>query len=249
MFKRFATILALALVLCTGCGRPKTQSASDGAVSKFRTTALPVPPPAPDVEPIKVEIGGAQRNVQSVLNAARASDAPIAAQAVPALTEADARLTTATALAEDLSRLIAESERIHASIAKITQGDLSRLADACKTDGASASKQIEVLERENQKLRDEELNSAKRRLYGLGIILLLAGAGGVVSMFMLGFTPGILIAKIAVPLGAICLALASLLQKIIWWTELSLGIGAAITLAICVWHLFWHEPPKKKPKV
>lgn len=243
---RFAAIIALALVLCTGCGRPKTIDAANGEVSKFRTTALPVPPPPPDVDPIKVEIAGAQKNVQSVLNAARASDAPIAAQAVPALTEADARLTSATVLADDLGKLIAESERIHTSIAKITQSDLNRLADACKTDGASASKQIEALERENQKLRDEELNSAKRRLYGLGIILLLAGAGGVVSMFMLGFTPGILIAKMAVPLGAICLALASMLTKIIWWTELGLVIALVITLAIGAWKLFWHEPPKKK---
>lgn len=251
------------LLLVTGCGRKKIPEVTKGnAVERFQTTALPVPPPVPDVAPVgqevtsaQTDVEAAQKSVQTVLGAARVSDAPIAAQAVVPLTTADVllssaiqKLTTATNRITALESAIVASEQNHANVQKIMQADIERLKTDCKKDNTASNKHIEILAKENQQLKDEDLASARKRLYGIGILLFVVGAGGIVSIFALGFAPGRLIAEIALPMGAICITLASLLTKIVWWTEVGLAIAAIGVIAYGTWHAFWSEPPKKTTK-
>lgn len=248
-------------MLVSGCGRPKSKAASSGdAVDSFKSSALPVPPPPPETEPLEQDVTGAQadtvsaqKNVQTVLAAARTSDAPIAVQAVPPLSSADAKLTSAivklTSATQRIAALedgIQKSEKARIEAEKIMRSDLTRLETACRDDNSESDKEIAKLQKENQELKDEDLNSAKRRLVGLGVLLLLVGAGGIVAIFMVGFKPGALVAKIAMPLGALCITLATMLQKIVWWTEVSLIVGFVLVLAYGAWHLFWHKPPVER---
>lgn len=254
---KHCAVVLLFLLAAIGCGRKKADAPS--AVSTFQTTALPVPPPIPtlvpvsnDVEGAKTDVESAQKNVQAVLSVARASDAPVAQQAVPPLSNADTQLTSAgTKLDSAIGRIgtlesaIKASEQARESNDKARLNDIKRLEQACKLDNATSEKRINTLTKENQDLKDEDLQYAKNRLRFIGVALLLLGIGGFVSIFALSFPGGKYIGMIAFPMGVCCLAIAQMLTTIVWYAEVGMVAAALIALAVGAYHLFHHDP---KPK-
>lgn len=252
-------VSALSFVLegCTG-SKPKN---SPTQLSNYATTAIPLPPETPDTTPIKEDLRGikedvsaAQGGIRSVIAVAQTSPLPAIKAAVSTLTASDARLTQATAKAD---KGTADSVLVDAHIAaikayyeqamKAKDDDNARLLKVAQDDAKTAAGSIASLSKENEDLKNEVLRSAKMRLMALGILLMVVGAGGIIAVFALSFPGGFVIAKIALPLGALLVAIANVLDKIVLGVEITLAVSAAVGLAIVAWELFKHPHPPPVP--
>lgn len=247
----------LMLTVC-GCGGKKPK---DGPtqLSNYATTAIPLPPEQPDTTPIKEDLRGikedvsaAQGGIRSVIAVAQTSPLPEIKAAIPTLTASDARLTQATAKADKgTADSLATDAHIAATVAyyqqamKVQADDNARLLTVAQDDAKAAAGSIASLSKENEDLKNEVLRSAKMRLMALGILLMVVGAGGIIAVFALSFPGGFIIAKIALPLGALLVAIANALDKIVLGVEITLAVAAAVGLAIVAWELFKHPhaPP------
>lgn len=254
---KYALTFILMITVC-GCGGKKP---NDGPtqLSNYATTAIPLPPETPDTTPIKEDLRGikedvsaAQGGIRSVIAVAQTSPLPEVKAAIPVLTASDARLTQATAKAE---KGTADSVLVDAHVAaikayyeqamKAKDDDNARLLKAAQDDAKAAAGSIASLSKENEDLKNEVLRSAKMRLMALGILLMVVGAGGIIAVFALSFPGGFIIAKIALPLGALLVAIANVLDKIVLGVEVTLAVAAACGLAFVAWELFKHPhaPP------
>lgn len=253
-------LLYIFLVVLAGCG--KKPSEPRNSVANFQTTQIPLPPPPPDSTPTandisgaKVDVVGAQSEVQSVLNSARSSNQPIAQAAVSPLTSADGRLTSAiqklndaTANIEKLNAAIASEEKHCAELEKALKADIERLRAACTKDSEAANKQISEQAEKIKKMEDEGLQKEKSIFRWLGVVLMLIGAAGPIATLVWQVPFGWKIGALAFPLGTVSLAISHMLTSIVWWTEaaiITLIAGGIITAAIFGYHLLHHPTPTK----
>ncbi|MFA7279115.1 MAG: hypothetical protein WC100_03375 [Sterolibacterium sp.] len=249
----------LMLLLVAGCGRKKQdKTQAQTAVSKFATSPLPIPPPTADPAPVAADVAGAandveiaQSSVQTVLKVAEAT--PAAQAAVAPLVVADTHLTAALQKlrVEAAEHIEALTEQIKASEAAreqreiLMQKDIAALKAAAGKDAATTSKQILALQAENDDLRNEAMTNVQKRMYLVGVLMVLGAIGSVFASIYFGFAVG---AKLAVPLGVlgvVIIGLARLLPKIALYAEWGIIAGVVSLLAYVAWHLFHHEPVKK----
>jgi hypothetical protein len=252
--KRFLILILLPFLVC--CTKKPSEPVTNNS-KDFKTEAI-VLPPDPDPEPIvknnnlvKEDIKVAKQNVDGVLDKAKKSDVPIAKEVIPPLTTASNSLANgqvhAEAVNSEVERLKMELEITKTANAKAIEtrsGEIEKIRGAALKDTESRDKAIAERDKKIADLENEDLQWAKIRLGGIGLGFLLLGAGSIVAMIMLGFAPGKLIAMCAFPMGLICIALAALLTKLIFWTEVGLGICLVFGIIYAVWHTFWYHPPE-----
>ena len=245
--------IVILLLLLPGCFARIHTSTQPSKVSQFQTTPIPVPPPVPDAAPVGQDVAAAtfeatqaQSGVQQVLNMARTI--PAAQPAVTPLSNADAHLSAAVQKLNDasgkvstLSEGLLASEQAHKSAEASLRGDIDTLKAAAVSDGAKSAKEKSALEAENEQLRDESIRQAKARLLWAGIAMLL-GAGGCIAGAFYGFLAGPKLAGLFGVVGVFLITISQLLQKIVYWGEMT-AIGVCVALVVyLVWHAFHHDP-------
>lgn len=259
-------LLVLALVMIALCGCHKKKPADDTPRTKVEDyqPAEIVDLPAPDVKPVsdsvdaaKKDVSDSQSDVQQVLNAARASDQPLVQRAVPPLTDADTKLTSANGNLDQAKARIATLElqikEKEDSITKAKQ-NYDGLKAAAEKDrkahtAALGDKDKEIAKRDKRiaDLENEAMRNARNRLFWMGTLLMLGGIGSFAAVFLLGFAAGWRLGPILAGAGAAMMALSELLPTIVYYAEVVFIVGTIGLVLWLLWEAFLHHPKKAAP--
>lgn len=248
-------ILILVVSAGSGCGSKKAVDPLE-STKTFQATPLPEAPALPDAKPTGEAIDGAkegttaaQSNVRIARTAVEAGNAPAAVQP---LKQGDEQLTGVLGRLVDAQDLnAAQAVQMQALKAYYDMAlaqrekDFLALKAECTKNEASRDKSIGSLKAEVAKLKDEAVQGTKELLSWIGGLLILAGIGSVVAMFMLGFRAGLRVGVVCGAMGSVCIAVASVLTQIVFWTKIGLGVGLLGTVGYGLWTLYRHVPPAK----
>lgn len=221
-------LLVVALIL-TGC-------ATDGG--RKPTPQMPPMPPKPStsatasaIDSATVDASAAQQSVKAGRDKAKADDAPAA---VPFLDKADSQLN---ATLDDLTIAKGQVTELEEKI-KADREAHDKQAAAYESQIKTANAQIKKLSTEVAKLTNEVQRTAWRWMVGIGTLCLALSAAAIVAFFFSVFPAGLKVGPPLAAMGGMCLAVATMLSKIILAAQISVGVGFVFVLAYGAWHLW-----------
>jgi hypothetical protein len=218
-------------------------------------------PTADNVVSVEASTSDAQKNVQTVLDNARAvAPAPIAQdKVVPPLTVADKDLSSAFAKEQemqknidDMKRAIDNSESARKFQVKTLEDNIDAVKAAVAADRKANADKLQAINKEYESankeidsLKNEVLRKAKFTLMGIALVLFLGGALSLIASFYpmfagVTFAAGPKVTIATWPLAALCLTVAFLLTKIVFWTAIFAGVALLAGLGYLAYELYQH---------
>lgn len=234
-------IAVLAAVLLCACGTTKVP---------VNATAIHIPdmPPVPTItaasdagKAARVQVEGAQSNVRAGAAKVAAGDN---AGAMPPLSKADSQLSVALSKLDEarahgveLAANILAQAKAHEAQAAAYQAREKAISDSLKSAmDANAKQAKQILD-----LKNEVTRTARLWLTSIGAALMLAAVGCAAAFFFAGFAGGLKVGAICGTCGSACLAVATMLAKIILAAQIALGAAALAALAYAAYTLYRHS--------